>query len=103
MAWIDPVINRKSAQSQTTHIDFNRICGNMNHVLNTNLKTNWTVNDIVDEETWLTIVNNAHIYDSNVDISTHYSNLNRIEAVCANLITGRYPGETLYPSQTLYP
>ena len=83
MSWIAPVTNRTSAQGRTTYEDMNRICGNLNYLFGTALRTNWTRADIVDRATWDSIISVvAQVAESvgvQVSDSTDYVNLNAIE------------------------
>lgn len=80
MAWRTPVTNRKDGQTQTTATDFNRICENINIAFGTNLKTNWTRDDIVDSDTWDLIINTVSVEDETISFKTDFANLNKIEA-----------------------
>ena len=102
MAWVTPVCNRKNPRTRTTAADFNRICGNCNIAFGTTLKTDWTINDIVDETTWNALIAAVRSQDSSITYNTDYRNLNKIEkAIMRGYI--KYPMNNLYPPNELIP
>lgn len=103
MAWITPVTNRKNEKTRTTASDFNRICGNANIAFGTALKTDWTVNDIVDATTWNALIEAARSVDNSITNSSHYKNLNKIEYAILLGNGGTKPSDELYPSDDLLP
>lgn len=110
MAWITPVTDRPSALTRTTADDMNRIAGNINYLWATDLKDDYTSDDIVTASEWDGIVDATNeIADllelSEATESTHYSNLNRIESIAKAYkdLGPLFPAEDLYPANDLYP
>lgn len=58
MAWETPVTDRGEV-AYCTPADLNRIDGNINYLLGTSLKTNFTSNDILTLTQWQNIVDNT--------------------------------------------
>lgn len=79
MAWINPVTTKREG-SRTTHNDFNRICGNINIAFGTSLREDWTQNDIVDADTWNTLIQTLQAYDPSITYFSDFINMNNIEA-----------------------
>ena len=74
------IYNRTSSDVRMTADDMNRICTNTNEVCGASLKTNWTSDDIVDEETWYTVCDLASALGRyEITYGTDYRNVNRIE------------------------
>lgn len=77
---ITPVYNRTSSDCRMTAADMNRICANINEICGGSLKTTWTSDDIVDEETWHTICDRAAALKRyTITYDADYINVNRIE------------------------
>lgn len=80
---IEPITNRMSSRTRTTAEDMNRICANYNEAFGLQLRTNWTKLDIVDAETWNTIIETAQkvgaAYGLNIDHTTNFTNMNNVE------------------------
>lgn len=85
MSWTTPKTDWTPAD-RCTAADMIRICGNVNYVAGTALKTAWTSNDMVDAATWNGIINTVSMLvtalgllvsvpNSNMDST----NFNRIE------------------------
>lgn len=101
MALIPPVTDRPDATTRTTWEDMQRICFNYNEIIGeTVLRMVWSKFDIVDAETWFTVVKYARKYGKAVGIIgeitdfASYDNLNRIEEVIARrsaVIDGTIP------------
>ena len=101
MAVITPVTDRGEL-SRTTAEDMNRIVNNLQE-----LGMNWergiyTSDDIVRKEEWEAIVSFAQTKDPEVDASTRWDNLNRIEAIAVGY-QGLHPSDSLYPNDELFP
>ena len=110
MAWIEPVTDRQNSQTRTTADDMNRICGNINFLWATSLKTDFTAADIVTLAQWNAILRNTNeIADllgiSEAADSTLYTNLNYIESIAKAYkdLGPLWPAEDLYPADNLYP
>ena len=71
---------RTSSDARMTATDMNRICANTNEICGASLKTDWTSNDIVDDQTWFTVCDlTAALGRYEITYSTDYRNVNRIE------------------------
>ena len=110
MAWTTPVTDRPNAQTRTTAADMNRICGNINYLWATLLKTDFLSTDIVTDTTWNGVVTATNEIADLLNISeatavTDYANLNRIESIAKAYwdLLPLWPADDLYPSETLYP
>jgi len=115
MAWIEPVTNRTSPSENFTYSDMNRICGNINYLIDrigsgTAIYDTYTVSDIVTSTRWtelITIVNDFadSISESHVTSDTTYTNFNGIETILLHRyqIMPFYPSNTQYPKTNLYP
>lgn len=105
MAWIEPVMDRKNAKTRTTCDDFNRICGNANIAFSLDLKEDWTVDDIVDIDTWTTLISKCQMLDETITDSTRFDNLNKIEKAINDAVYSEhlYPSDMLYPGNEAYP
>lgn len=85
MAWITPVTDRTDAVNITCD-DINRMMNNMQEVGGTPLKTDYTNTDFVYEDEWDALITFLHDEGYiNIDSSSHYSNLNAIEAALEEL------------------
>lgn len=110
MAWATPVTDRPNAQTRTTADDMNRICGNINYLWATLLKTNFVSTDIVTDTEWDGVITSTNeIADllglNEVTESTDYANLNRIESIAKAYwdLLPLWPADDLYPAEDLYP
>lgn len=84
MTWVEPVTDRPNSQTRTTATDMNRIAGNINYLLKTNIKANYTDTDIVTYTQWQRILQKTRLLDHYglaINDSTKYDNLNAIETV----------------------
>lgn len=84
MAWQTPVIDRENGQTRTTYADMNRINGNLNIICGTNLREDYTANDIVTVDEWQATVAAAqskNTFGLNITDATTYTNLNNIEKI----------------------
>lgn len=109
MSWQTPVTNR-TAGSRTTATDMNRIAGNLNNVLGTTLKANYTDVDVVLGADWTALITQANNIATMIgeepatNLST-WDNLNHIEQITKTYhdMGSLYPSNSLYPSETTYP
>lgn len=84
MAWVTPVTDRPNDDTYTTYKDMNRIAGNLNYLLGTNIKANYTEDDIVSMTQWNRIINSTkqlNHFGLKITSLTDYRNLNNIEKV----------------------
>lgn len=84
MAWITPITDRPNEFTRTTAEDMNRIAGNINHLLGTNLKDDYVDTDIVTVNAWRRIIEETsklNHFGLKITSKTDYVNLNNIEKV----------------------
>lgn len=101
MAWITPVTNRTNGSARMTHLDMNRITGNINFLYDylTELgftisgpkvsKDSWTYNDIISKTFWesmLTVLSNvcaaiSYTPGTSPTNAMTYQNINIIESI----------------------
>lgn len=83
-AWYDPVpaVTNRGQGSKTTAADMTRMVRNGALAVDTYApgRMVYRQGDIVREDEWIALVEAAQTIDSTVTLSTHYNNLNKIEA-----------------------
>lgn len=83
-AWYDPVpaVTNRGPGSKTTAADMTRMVRNGALAVDTYApgRMVYQQGDIVREDEWIALVEAAQTIDSTVTLSTHYNNLNKIEA-----------------------
>lgn len=82
--WYDPItaVTNRGEGSRTTATDFERMVKNGVLAVSTYApaRMNFTNTDIVHEDEWIALCDAAKTIDNTITYSTHYANLNKIEA-----------------------
>lgn len=89
------------ATDRMTFAEYNRICANANAVFGSNLKADYTQDDILSKAQFDELCEAVQISWRVLNVDER--RINQIESAIESAVGGLFPSNTLYPSDTLYP